>query len=589
MPPKVKESSKKILPPITRPEISNTSLNYVPNDAIEGYQERLETGVDWTIEEQAVRHRKKCFYHHLPEVTFSEALNAKISKSVLSGFLNNNSKISLSDQWELILPTTLWDIEKFANEESKICFHNANCITDDVINLINKSVRKNDRNMLLRDFKDVTVLRVNDSQMTTLDKGITGFRKLVRVNLCGNFLNEIDSTFIPRGLRVLELQNNMIENVETIATNLPSGLLYLGLAKNILGGINGLNTLPDSITVLDLSDNDICDLESALNGLAQLPSLVSLQLAGNPCSVCAAYARTTISKLSNLQWLDLREILHTDRSEENSETHPDDLRSTYFNFTVFRIISAPQPPKVDKGAITSFHVELELPLLDSDRRRFLMFRNNDSLIEMLPPPEDDIYLEPSKISSTIKSKTAIGETSSNGSDLYRLSAVNSREIRHFTTFQSNKVQWNKIMSFQEPAVRIFCPNLVALRDTFRTVVTIRLIYTMSIPSKQSKVDKKSAHLIRPLPNEQRATIATIKCTLKRPDWSQPAQHFHWDDSLGTVDAIHWGDGDLSTVQYTQAPAKVTKGKTDADQGSSRQQPPENLTCHFGFGIDTLSV
>lgn len=74
--------------------------------------------------------------------------------------------------------------------------------------------------------------------MTTLDKGLTVFRKLVRVNLCGNFLKEIDYTFIPRGLKVLELQCNMIENVETFATQLPSGLLYLGLDKNVIGNLN---------------------------------------------------------------------------------------------------------------------------------------------------------------------------------------------------------------------------------------------------------------------------------------------------------------------------------------------------------------
>lgn len=37
----------------------------------------------------------------------------------------------------------------------------------------------------------------------------------------------------------------------------------------------------------------------------------------------------------------------------------------------------------------SFHVELELPLLDVVRRKFLMFRRPESLVELLPPPEDE--------------------------------------------------------------------------------------------------------------------------------------------------------------------------------------------------------
>lgn len=69
--------------------------------------------------------------------------------------------------------------------------------------------------------------------------------------------------------------------------------------------------------------------------------------------VCAGYARFTLSKLPRLQWLDMREVLPTDRPDEHSEIHPDDLRSTYFNFTIFRIISAPQPPKGDKVSINN--------------------------------------------------------------------------------------------------------------------------------------------------------------------------------------------------------------------------------------------
>lgn len=45
------------------------------------------------------------------------------------------------------------------------------------------------------------------------------------------------------------------------------------------------------------------------------------------------------------------------------------------------------------------------------------------------------------------------------------------------------------------------------------------------------------------------TLATINCALRQPDWSQPSQHFHWDESLDTNDAIHWGDGDLSVTIF----------------------------------------
>ncbi|XP_046961259.1 uncharacterized protein LOC124530931 [Vanessa cardui] len=599
MSPKNKDTATKKPPlQVLRPSISNSSLNYIPDDVIEGFEERINTGISWTIEEKAARyHKQKYNVKNIQNVPFSKALQNKIKKSILNGFLDENSNFTLNEQWEILLSMAVWDNEKFSNDEGKECFNNNNSLTDNMIELIRTAVRRDDREILKMNLKMVNVLRVNDCEMTDFDESLTAFTKLSTLNLCANYITNVDTNFLPRGLRILELQNNRINNVETFVEHLPPSLLYLGLSRNILSndGVSGLSRLPHNITVLDLSDNDICDIEMVLNALAVLPGLIALQLAGNPCAVCAAYARVTLMRLPRLQWLDAREILPTDRPLEPFEPHPDDLRSAYFNFTVFRVMSVPQPPKPDKGAVTAFHVELELPLLDSMRRKFLMFRNNESLVEMLPPPEDDDWPSAAPTPSFAESKLAVetsklrASTSCYEMDIYNhLVAKNSREICHFTVFESNRVQWNKIMNFQEPTVKIFCPNLFALRDTFRTVITVRLVYTVTVVGKQSKPDKKSAMSLR-TPGEQRVTLASIKCVLKRPDWSQPSQHFHWDDTLITDEAIHWGDGDLSILQYTLAAVKTPKGKTDSDPGSTKQFPPENLTCHFGFGIETLRL
>ncbi|KAG6443996.1 hypothetical protein O3G_MSEX003177 [Manduca sexta] len=551
MPPKPKETVKKPTPQIARPAISNATLLYIPEDVVEGFQERIETGIHWTLIEEAARHHKqRCFKEDIPRVSFSEALENKIHTSILRGFLDEDSKLSLDEQWELILPTILWDNEKFSNDEGKTCFRSCNSITNDLVKLIKKAVKVGDRGILQKDLKQVQVLRVNDSKMTHLDSGLTEFKNLVTLNLCGNFIEHIDCGFMPSNLRILELQANRISNVVLFAQYLPRDLIYLGLSRNLLtsDNIEGLVHLPQNITVLDLSENDIYNMEPLLDVLVRLPNLTSLMLSGNPCSVCAAYARTLTMLLQRLKWLDSREILPVDRSLEPFEPHPDDLRSAYFNFTILRIMSAPQPPKPEKGATTTFHVELEIPLLDSTRRKFLMFRRNESLTEMLPPPEDDewpVHKLPSNFVESKSCKSVEGEGSSHESDIYRrLTTKNSREICHFTTFESNKVQWNKVMNFQEPTVRIFCPDLTALRDTFRSVITVKLIYSVTSTAKQGKPDKKSGQFMKGS-GEQRAVLASIKCALRSPDWSQSSQHFHWDDSLGTNDAIHWGDGDLS--------------------------------------------
>lgn len=63
------------------------------------------------------------------------------------------------------------------------------------------------------------------------------------------------------------------------------------------------------------------------------------------------YAKMTFAKLLRLKWLDLRQILPTDRPAEVDpphEPHPDDLRSSYFYFTILRVMSAAMPPKPEK-------------------------------------------------------------------------------------------------------------------------------------------------------------------------------------------------------------------------------------------------
>ncbi|XP_022820947.1 uncharacterized protein LOC111352598 [Spodoptera litura] len=594
--PKV-EVVKKLAPPVVRPAISQSSLVFVPRDVLEGFQERIETDIDWTVTESSCRfHRAQYKKNDDAKVTFSQALKNKISRSIISGFLNKDSGLTLEQNWEFLLPITLWDTENFATDEGKICFDNENCVTDDLMKLIKNAVDAGDRNVLKNELMMVNVLRVNGMQMTELDETLTRYKKLTTLNLCGNWLTELNATFIPQTLKALELHNNCISDVSAFAESLPFDLLYLGLSRNMLTteNIDALGHLPYNLTVLDLADNDIYHLTPVIDAVSRLPNLCALQLSGNPCALCTGYARTCLLKLSRLKWLDCREVLDSDRPLEFTEVHPDDLRSAYFHFTVFRIVSCPQPPKPEKGASTSFHIELELPLLDVVRRKFLMFRRPESLVELLPPPEDEEWPNTAgasvpAIGSKIQASGIIqDEQSSHGSDIFNnMVPKNTREIHNYTTFESSKVQWNKLMNFNEPVVKIFCPDLVALRDTFRSAITIRLVYSIVYtPPKAGKTEKqKSLSTIKP-PGEMRVNIATIRCCLRAPDWSQQSQHFHWDETLGTSDAIHWGDGDLAVLQYSQGPVKVTKGKVDAEMGS-RQNMPEFLTCHFGFGIDTL--
>lgn len=152
-------------------------------------------------------------------------------------------------------------------------------------------------------------------QITKLDCSLRDYKNLVTLTLCLNYLKDIDATVIPEGVRILELQANRISSVEVFAKDLPTNLLYLGLSRNFISNgkrfcnkiciskssllnahsfvmhyeyftdVESLASLPQSLTVLDLSDNDIYNLNSTLDVLKELSNLTSLLLAGNPCSV----------------------------------------------------------------------------------------------------------------------------------------------------------------------------------------------------------------------------------------------------------------------------------------------------------------
>lgn len=80
--------------------------------------------------------------------------------------------------------------------------------------------------------------------MTELDDSLKEFQNLSTLNLCGNHIAEFDPHVLPRGLIILELQNNRISNLDIFVEKLPSNLICLGLARNLL--YNGLLLLDAS-------------------------------------------------------------------------------------------------------------------------------------------------------------------------------------------------------------------------------------------------------------------------------------------------------------------------------------------------------
>ncbi|XP_022372805.1 leucine-rich repeat-containing protein 43 [Enhydra lutris kenyoni] len=151
-------------------------------------------------------------------------------------------------------------------------------------------------------------LRVVDKQVSLVDKGLLKFLKLEELVLSANQIKEIDAINLPPTLKVLELYGNKISSVECLCTRPPPHLQHLGLGHNkLLGPLESLYVTADywpNLVSLDLSFNDLTDLQGLIASLRTLPHLRVLVLQGNPLALVPYYRGFTIDSLPPLCVLD---------------------------------------------------------------------------------------------------------------------------------------------------------------------------------------------------------------------------------------------------------------------------------------------
>uniref|UniRef100_A0A8C7EUA3 Leucine rich repeat containing 43 n=1 Tax=Neovison vison TaxID=452646 RepID=A0A8C7EUA3_NEOVI len=151
-------------------------------------------------------------------------------------------------------------------------------------------------------------LRVVDKQVSLVDKGLLKFLNLEELVLSANQIKEIDAINLPPSLKVLELYGNKISSVECLCTRPPPHLQHLGLGHNkLLGPLESLYVTADywpNLVSLDLSFNDLTDLQGLIASLRTLPHLRVLVLQGNPLALVPYYRGFTIDSLPRLCVLD---------------------------------------------------------------------------------------------------------------------------------------------------------------------------------------------------------------------------------------------------------------------------------------------
>nr|XP_020738268.1 leucine-rich repeat-containing protein 43 isoform X7 [Odocoileus virginianus texanus] len=172
-------------------------------------------------------------------------------------------------------------------------------------------------------------LRVVDKDVSLVDKELLKFVKLKELVLSANQIKEIDTTNLPPTLKVLELYGNKITSMRCLCRHPPPQLQHLGLGHNkLLGPLESLYVTSDhwpNLVSLDLSFNNLTDLQSMVAGLQTLPHLRLLLLQGNPLALVPHYRGLTIDSLARLCVLDDITVSSSEKHLFRGLSHSEDL------------------------------------------------------------------------------------------------------------------------------------------------------------------------------------------------------------------------------------------------------------------------
>lgn len=67
-----------------------------------------------------------------------------------------------------------------------------------------------------------------------MDKGVRKLVNLKVLNVSGNRIKFLPGEYLPRGLVLLEMKANMIQDLKELANDLPETVLHIGLNHNRL-------------------------------------------------------------------------------------------------------------------------------------------------------------------------------------------------------------------------------------------------------------------------------------------------------------------------------------------------------------------
>ncbi|XP_057295419.1 leucine-rich repeat-containing protein 43-like isoform X2 [Hydractinia symbiolongicarpus] len=264
----------------------------------------------------------------------SDVFNGLLKQLALDEFPSGNGNWKNHLKWrsDLLEPhnstknADLFSVESLKYLANEIPFQKDTDWSVDAAILQDKMIENGEAMALQSIHRCFKRLRIIDKHVATVDQGLKKFTNLTELILTANNIETVDSSLLPRSLKILELCGNRIGDVKSLCSQ-PPKLQHLGLSYNQLRCFSNF-TQRDcwfSLLSLDLSFNYLSDVKSTVDALKKLPKLKSLVLKGNPLYFFIGHRGYVIDSIKSLTFLDEVRISEDERHHFKGLTNLKDL------------------------------------------------------------------------------------------------------------------------------------------------------------------------------------------------------------------------------------------------------------------------
>nr|XP_015835229.1 PREDICTED: uncharacterized protein LOC103312973 [Tribolium castaneum] len=472
-------------------------ISEIENEEIRAIPQEKYNLVVWTPHEKLFRNRVTLRNTVLSEIAvpFTIALQVKLRRSVFGTYLDDFNENQCQNEFLNTNKLSIMEsVMRDFNSRQENLFDYNNNLFDHVIRYLNNTVTETKQIDCDFLYEHATHLRMDDYHINMVDDGVRNFRNLQVLVICGNWIQDIDGSVLPRRLKFLELYVNEIESLDNLTHKPPKHLLHLGLARNKLTNDSHLHLLAacrrfNNLKSLDLSECDIYRLVDVLHELKPLQNLEGLLLQGNPCSMVMGYKDMVLDSFPYLIFLDGIEISRTDQIL--TENFLERAHVSEFILHCPKLTGLPKPPKLpkaDKKVKQTIHIEFKMPLFQLNIKEDLDKESEKDLVRNKSKERKKGKKGHKDKKSKSGKSTKKGSKKGGKSPYERPNEYNPKKINN--AFQSQRKAWGNNLKFTPLVLQSPENNLLTYRDTFRSCVNVSVIYLQYKPPEKKKKKKK---------------------------------------------------------------------------------------------------